>query len=330
MGPERATTLQDVADRAGVSRATASQALAGKGRMSPETRQRVRDAAEELAYTVNRVARGLRTSRTGVVGLCLPDQTLSFRYYMDVAYGAVERAQESGMLVTLLPPAFDGPVATEQLDGYLTIDPVDGDPLVSRLLAGRKPVISGEHAPEGLPAPWAVVHGDHNRAMRLLLDHVRERGSRRPAVMLPDPSMAWGREMAAGYHEWCAEHGVEPQELLGWFDTSIDRVRELLDELFAQPEHPDSVITAPEGMAIVAMDAIRGAGLVPGVDVLVASYVDSDALAVHQPTVTSLDLHPREMGRRCMDELVRALDGGAAGRSVEVPIDLIVRSSTAG
>jgi DNA-binding LacI/PurR family transcriptional regulator len=330
MTPDRTSTLQDVADRAAVSRATASQALAGKGRMSPETRQRVRDAADELAYTVNRVARGLRTSRTGVVGLCLPDQTLSFKYYMDVAFGAVERAQESGMLVTLLPPAFDGPVATEQLDGYLAIDPVDGDPLVARLLAGRKPVVSGERSPEGLPAPWAVVHGDHEKGMRLLLDHLWERGARRPAVMLPDPAMAWGREMAAGYRGWCAEHGVEPRQLLGWFDTSIDRVRQLLDEEFARGEHPDSVITAPEGMALVAMDAVRAAGLTPGTDVLIASYVDSDALAAHQPTVTALDLHPREMGRRCMDELVRALDGGPRGRSVELPIDLVVRESTAG
>lgn len=321
-------TLQDVADRAGVSRATASQALTGKGRISQATRQRVHEAAVALDYSVNLIARGLRTARSGAVGFCVPDQTLSFRYYMDVAFGAVERAQESGMLVTLLPPAFSGPGIIEQLDGYLMIDPADGDPLVQRLLAGRKPVVSGENPPPDDPEPWSIVFGDHEAGMRLLLDHVWENGSRRPAVMLPDPVMAWGREMAAGYSAWCAEKGVERRQLLGWFDATMDDVRRELDALFARPDHPDAVIAAPEGIAIVAMEAIRGAGLVPGQDVLVASYVESDALSVTQPTITALDLHPREMGRRCMDELIRALDGGEPGRRVEVPIDLIVREST--
>ncbi len=324
----RVVTLQDVADRAGVSRATASQALTGKGRISEATRQRVHDAAADLDYSVNLIARGLRTARSGAVGLCVPDQTLSFRYYMDVAFGAVERAQESGMLVTLLPPAFAGPGIIDQLDGFLMIDPVDGDPLVQRLLAGRKPVVSGENAPVDDPAPWATVFGDHEAGMRLLLDHVWERGSRRPAVMLPDPAMAWGREMAAGYAAWCAEKGIPMRRMLGWFDTTMDEVRREMGELFAQADHPDAVICAPEGIAIVAVEAIRGAGLVPGGDVLVASYVESDALSVTQPTITTLDLHPREMGRRCMDELIRALDGGEPGRRVEVPIDLIVREST--
>ncbi|CAM5483254.1 LacI family DNA-binding transcriptional regulator [Leifsonia shinshuensis] len=326
----RTVTLQDVADRAGVSRATASQALSGKGRMSDETRQRVREVAAELEYSVNLIARGLRTARTGTVGLSVPDLTLSFRYYMDVAFGAVERAKEAGMLVTLLPPAFAQPGITDQLDGFLIIDPVDGDPLTERLLAGPKPVVTGEDPPAGTPEPFAVVFGDHDSAMRRLLDHVWERGSRHPAVMLPDPSMAWGRDMARGYAAWCAERGIPERRVLSWFDAPMEVVRRELDDLLAGPGRPDAIISAPEGVAIVAVEAIRAAGLVPGRDVLVASYVDSDALSVMQPTVTSLDLHPREMGIRCMEALIAALDGEPAGRRVPVPIDLIERESTQG
>lgn len=322
-------TLQNVADRAGVSRSTASLALAGKGRMSDSTRQRVRDAADELDYVVNIIARNLRTARSGAVGLYVPDQTLSFRYYMDVAFGAVERAQESDLLVTLMPTAFTPRSGiTDQLDGFLVIDPVDDDPIVERLLAGRSPVVAGEHVSEAMTEPWATVYGDHRAGIRMLLDHLWERGSRRPAVMLPDPAMAWGREMADGYFAWCAEKGVEPQRLLGWFDTTMDEVRSALDELLAGEQRPDAVITAPEGVAIVALESIRAAGLEPGRDVLIASYVDSDSLAVTQPTITALDLRPREMGRQCMDLLVRALEGGVP-EGVEVPISVVERGSTA-
>jgi DNA-binding LacI/PurR family transcriptional regulator len=146
--------------------------------------------------------------------------------------------------------------------------------------------------------------------------------------MLPDPAMAWGREMADGYYAWCAEKGVEPQRLLGWFDTTMDEVRDALDALLAGEGRPDAVITAPEGVAIVALESIRAAGLEPGRDVLIASYVDSDSLAVTQPSITALDLRPREMGRRCMELLVRALEGGER-EDVEIPISIIERGSTA-
>ncbi|MFC5789467.1 LacI family transcriptional regulator [Agromyces tardus] len=331
--PTPAVTLQDVADAAGVSRATASLSLRGKGRFSAETRQRIEDAARDLGYVVNVTARNLRTARSGAVGLYVPDHTLSFRYYMDVAFGAVERAAESDLLVTLMPTAFRGRSAiTEQLDGFIVVDPVDGDPVVERLLTGRRPVVSGEHVPAGLPAPWATAYGDHVAGMRMLLDHLWERGARRPACMLPDPSMAWGREMAEGYAAWCAEKGVSEQRVLGWFDTTMDRVRSSFQELLARDDRPDSIVSAPEGMALIAVEAIRAAGLVVGRDVLVASYVDSDALAVTDPPVTSLDLGARQMGRQTMDLLADALEGRVErrGSAVEVPISLVVRASTAG
>ena len=299
--------------------------------MSDATRRRVRDAADDLEYVVNVRARSLRTARSGAVGLYVPDHTLSFRYYMDVAFGAVERAQESELLVTLMPTAFAARSGiTEQLDGFLVIDPVDGDPVVERLLAGRRPVVTGEHVEEGAPAPFATVFGDHRAGMRTLLDHLWERGSRSPAVMVPGPEMAWGREMEQGYREWCAEHDVPVQLLIGWFDTSTDAVRRNLDELFARPVHPDAVIAAPEGMATVAADAIRDAGLEVGADVLVAAYVDTDAHAFTQPSITALDVLPREMGRRTMELLVQALDGSVhPGTTSELPMELIVRDSTA-
>ena len=331
--PTPAITLQDVAERAGVSRATASLSLRGKGRFSAQTRQRIEDAARDLGYVVNVTARNLRTARSGAVGLYVPDYTLSFRYYMDVASGAVERAQESDVLVTLMPAAFAGRYAiTEQLDGFIVMDPIDGDPVVERLLSGRRPVVSGEQTPDGVPAPWAMAYGDHVAGMRMLLDHLWERGSRRPACMLPDSAMAWGRSMAEGYAAWCAEKGVDERRLRGWFDTTPDDVRAALGAMLDAEDRPDSIIAAPEGMALITVQAIRSAGLAVGRDVLLASYVDSDSLSVIDPPVTSLDLRPREMGRQTMGLLADALEGRVEreGAAVEVPISLVVRGSTAG
>src|SRR5689334_9174437 len=103
--------------------------------MTEATRIRVREAASDLEYVANASARYLRGARSGAVGLYIPDQTMNARYYMDVAFGAVQAAQASDLLVTLMPADFaGGPGITDQLDGFILIDPRDGDAVVARLL----------------------------------------------------------------------------------------------------------------------------------------------------------------------------------------------------
>ncbi len=70
--PSRRVTVRDVARAAGVSQATASRALNGGRRVSPTTHRRVLQASEELGWSANVLARGLRTQRTGTIGLVLP------------------------------------------------------------------------------------------------------------------------------------------------------------------------------------------------------------------------------------------------------------------
>lgn len=330
MDPTAPATLQDVADRAGVSRATASLALRGKGRMADVTRARIRAAAEELDYVVNMTARNLRTSRAGAIGVHIPDNSPSYRYYMDVALGAVERAQESDLLVTLLPNASEirSPML-DQLDGFVIIDPVDDDPTVARLLGGRRPVVCGEAPAASFPEPWAIAYGDHDAGMRMLLDHLWANGARRPAALLPAGIMSWSREMAAAYTRWCEERGVPARLQSAPFDPSEPAARTAADGLLTAGERPDAVITAPEGMATVVRDAAGAAGLELGHDLLLASYVDSEGMRLGSPPITSLDLRAREMGRTTADLLIGALEGTVPrGTRRPVGMDLVVREST--
>ena len=90
MRPERAVTLQDIADRLGVSRSTASFAITGRGRVSDEMRRRVREVADELGYRPNSVARHLKGSRTGMLALRLPPDSTAMSYYMEATFGIVD------------------------------------------------------------------------------------------------------------------------------------------------------------------------------------------------------------------------------------------------
>nr|WP_240647064.1 LacI family DNA-binding transcriptional regulator [Streptomyces globisporus] len=182
----RTVTLLDVARAAGVSKSTASDALQGSGRVAEATRDRVRAVADELGYRPNSAARRLRRASTGAVGLHLPATATRLDYYMNLAFGAVERAQEDGLDMVLLAPsgAAGGRIAS-RVDGLLVIDPEAGDSAVPGLLDAGVPVVTGERYLGPAAAPSAAVVCDNAASLTALLDHVTERGARRPAVLAP-------------------------------------------------------------------------------------------------------------------------------------------------
>src|SRR4051794_22258072 len=105
-------TIRDVAAAAGVSPTTVSHALNGKGRVDAATRTRIADVADELGYRANRVARGLRSGRTGTIGLALPEtsgneagaEMLGLDFYLQLAAGATRAAFSHDQALLLLPP----------------------------------------------------------------------------------------------------------------------------------------------------------------------------------------------------------------------------------
>ncbi|WP_368498117.1 LacI family DNA-binding transcriptional regulator [Herbiconiux sp. A18JL235] len=316
MNRVRATTLEDVARAAGVSRATVSLALAGTGRLSAETRARVRAVAAELDYSVNVGASNLRRARAGALGVYLPESTNGLAYYMDFVFGAVETAAASGQSVTIVAGATAGERARAHVDGYILIDPPDDDPVVRRILEGRLPVVSGERVPSGLPAPWGVVYSDHRMGMTALMNHVAERGATRPALIAPPATTVWGSEVRDAYLAWCAAAGVEPIVRESPERFMPDDVRRVATELLSSADRPDAIISAPDGSAVGAVSAARGLGLEVGTDVLITAYADSLAMQMADPPITAIDLRARDFGRHCAAMLLSALHGdgdGAAG-----------------
>jgi DNA-binding LacI/PurR family transcriptional regulator len=325
--------LRDVAAAAGVSRTTASAALTGRGRLSEETRQRVRAVAEELGYVGNPAAKNLRHRRAGAVGLYLPDQMLGLSYYMEFAFGAVERARAVGIPVVLLgsPPRDRGKLRT-QADGFVTVDPLAGDESIQALLATGAPVVTGEpYAGSGVQ-PHGTVRSDHAGAMRTLLDHMGHQGSKLPALIVPGQDSVWAQTLRRTYESWCKEHSIAPHVI----DTgdiahlaSPEKITAAVRNLFAELPGVDAVITAQDGAALPAIGAAAEFGRRVGYDLLVAACVDSVAMQLSSPPITALDLHPREFGARCMGLLLSIRDGDPVSEDFQ-PIDVVVRASTSG
>ncbi|MEU4026416.1 LacI family DNA-binding transcriptional regulator [Streptomyces anulatus] len=246
----RTVTLLDVARAAGVSKSTVSDALQGSGRVAEATRDRVRAVAEELGYRPNSAARRLRRASTGAVGLHLPATATRLDYYMNLAFGAVERAQEDGLDMVLLAPsgAAGGRIAS-RVDGLLVIDPEPGDSAVPGLLDAGVPVVTGERYLGPATGPSGAVVCDNAASLTALLDHVTERGARRPALLAPSGSSAWATALRATAGSWGRAHGVAVTLRTVPFAATPAEAEAATLALLAADPAVDAVICAPDGSA---------------------------------------------------------------------------------
>jgi DNA-binding LacI/PurR family transcriptional regulator len=325
---QKAVTILDVARLAGVSKTTASDALSNSGRVSDGTRASVLDAADRLGYSPNAAARHLRTGSTGTIGVYVPDSPTRSPYFMEFVMGVLSQTAEEDLDLTILTGgAGSGRRRIPRVDGIILADPADGDRFVNRVIDSDIPVVTGEAVLSGA-AVDGVVKSGYLEAIIALLDHMRDQGSRRPGIVLPEPDRDWARQLRRGYDDWCVRSGTTARVQHLPFAPSPDAVRRACTRLLTLQPGIDGLITAPSGTVGPALAALAENGRVAGEDILVAT-LDSPELVALQPTVTAIDTRPRQAGEMCAQLLFDVIRGEVErGREVSLPLTLVARDST--
>lgn len=325
-------TIHDVAQLAGVSTTTVSNALTGAGRLSPGTREKVVATARALGYVASPTARSLRARRTGAVGLFLPGQSFGLEYYMNLAIGAAAEALDHGLALTLLPVSQGAPASPLlHVDGVVVSDPVLGDPFLGYLGGLNLPVVTCERDLTPAAQHAGRVESDHDHATRVLLEHLAARGAARIALLCPGGKTSFGHDIRRSYESWCAATGRDSVLHEVPFTLQPEDVRRAVEEALSAERPPDAIVSVPDGGAVSALqEVLRQGRRVPG-DLMIASYVDSAALRGLPIPITAVDIAPREMGRRAVRLLARLITGESAEGSTEVlPTNLVIRASTSG
>jgi DNA-binding LacI/PurR family transcriptional regulator len=326
-------TIRDVAAVCDVSVATVSNALHGRGRVSPEMRERVREVAERLGYRASRAARGLRTGRYGAIGLALPvgrldgSEYLDVDYYLRIAAAAATAAFADGMALTLLPGGVHFADTVEGVDGVLVVDPVREDPRLTVIEYRRVPVVTIDRD-LSRPDHQLWVSGDNRANARMLLDELAARGSRRPALLTAPTSWSWLVDTEAAYREWCTEHGIEPDALQLDLERRSESAAGVVEERLGQPEPPDAFLATSEQFAVGALAAVHRRGLeVPG-DIQIVAAVDGPGVRGAMPPISALDLRPDEHARAATQLLLAVIEGAEVDAPVLIPAELRLRLST--
>lgn len=331
----RRITIKDVAAEAGVSVATASEALNGKGRVAPATRQNVIDTAARLGYTVNRIAKNLNAGRTGSLVLTVSPMAAQstkpgqpewdVEYYFRVLSGASAQAFQRGFLLSMLPSHESSRTFFSAADGLIVVDPSQNDPLLAAAAgAGIACVTIGRNSDD---LSW--VDNDFAIGTTTALAHLAATRGAKPALFLSETSSSYVRDELSAYLDWCSTTGIEPI-IIRSPGPRVDEAEPVIQAALAAPDRRfDSVLTTLDTLAHATERSAHTLGLdIPG-ELQVLSLTDSRYLDYGlQRPITALDLHPVRLGEIAVDLLIDSLDGTAERRRELVPTSLNVREST--
>jgi LacI family transcriptional regulator, repressor for deo operon, udp, cdd, tsx, nupC, and nupG len=328
--------MVDVARRAGVSQKTVSNVVNGYQHVSPAVRTRVQQAIDELGYVPNTTAQTLRTGRTGVIALAVPN--LLTPYFAELARGVTAAAERRGF--TILIDQTDGLEQRERtianglrrhlIDG-LIFSPLAMDPADIATAADRMPMLLlGERA---LPSSADHVVIDNVRAAREATEHLIARGRRRIAAAGgPVGRMAGtGSLRMRGYQQALEAAGLfDPTLVMPTERLLRQSGAEVAGRLLALPNPPDGLFCFNDLVAFGAIHAFRMGGVNVPDDVAVVGFDDVEEASYANPTLTSIRPDKEGIAEAAVELLVGRLDGSRTGEPKELVLDhqLIVRESS--
>ncbi|WP_306203998.1 LacI family DNA-binding transcriptional regulator [Actinoplanes sp. RD1] len=329
-------TLEAVARRAGVSRATVSRVVNGSTTVAVAIRDAVNQAVRELGYVPNQAARSLVTHRTESIALILPE-TANRVFSDDLFFPAMIRGVSTELEAAdkqLVLMMAGSSASHDRVERYAMAGHVDGvmfasvhgaDPLPGVLARLGIPVVCSGRPMGGEPTV-SYVDVDHIEGVATAVRHLLRAGRRRIATVAGPQDMVAGIDRLAGYRAALAEAGQPELVEAGDFtrESGLYAMRRLLA---ADPEL-DAVFVASDMMAHGALQALREAGRRVPADVAVIGFDDVEISRISDPPLTTVRQPIVEMGRTMARQMLGLVDGRTdLPGSVVLPTELVVRAS---
>jgi LacI family repressor for deo operon, udp, cdd, tsx, nupC, and nupG len=333
----RAARIQDVAKLADVSTATVSRALATPERVSPEARARVLEAIAKTGYVPNPAARTLRSQKTYMVLVVLPD--LANTFFSKILRGIEETLFEAGygMIISDL----DGsPEKEAHFAAFTAAGRVDGAILLNGHLFGQSR--EGEGKPARITIPLVAlceaipsadipqIEIDNRAAASRMSQYLASLGHRKIAYVSGPASNILERERFQGFKEGLEAAGLpfDPALVIPG-DYTIEAGVRAGQEVVTRSTRPTAVFCTSDEMAIGLMRTLFSAGLRVPEDISVAGFDDIEFAAVAEPSLTTIHQPRRELGQAAASALIDLLQGRSSPKRIRLETKLVIRGSVA-
>jgi LacI family transcriptional regulator len=328
----RGATIVDVAEAAGVSRATVSLVLRQSPLVADETRERVQQAIAAVGYIYNRGAAQLRSGMSGTIGVIVPEITNPF--YAELLSGIDETFDVDGRLC-FVANSTDSPERQERFIRRIRERGVEG--IIICAAEGSSPLLLGQMRDWNLPFVQILrsIDGDDGDLVvpdfamgtRMAVEHLVSQGHTRIALMPSAKNTSAALERVSAFTSAVAQYGLHTGVILAGRLTRCD-AGEMVAGLLSRADRPTAIICHNDLLALGVVSALRRLGLVPGMDLSVVGFDDIPESSHSVPALTTVATHPVEVGARAAVLLLRRImtPAGPAER-ILIPPHLIVRAT---
>ena len=337
---DKRPTIEMVAQRAGVSRQTVSNAANAPHRLRPETLRRVLGTIDELGYRPSHAARSLRTRATGVIGCrLLPSNYGGTGGVLDrLIHALCDAARSSGYNVLAFSVdtddeemgVFDDLLRRNAVDGFVLANTHHGDVRPNWLLdRGARFVAFGR--------PWGVEHPGHSwvdvdgaNGTSEAVNHLAGLGHTRIGFLGLGEGNGVGDDRHHGWQRAMDDLGLPLKGLVARAEDGIASGKSLAETLMDGPKAPTGFVCVSDAMAIGALRAIEDRGLVPGRDMSVVGFDDSPVASVIRPRLSSLRQPVEGVAHKLVEILLSELSGTQRRPSRVVLAPWLVRRESTG
>lgn len=329
---KRAVTIHDVAKAAGVSISTVSRVLNNKDYVAPETYEQVQAVIKEMGYASSLAARSMRSRKTGVIGLVVPDVGDPFQIqvmrginraiaefdrdlivYTGGDFTKEASADRERYFVSLL----NGSIT----DGMIIVTPAAND------FSSVSPVVAVD--PNSHNSDYPAVIATNYAGVLEAMEYLIGLGHRRIGFIGGRPELQSAVQRLQGYKDGLQQAGipVDP-DLIQPGDYRRETGSACAERLLGLPSPPTAIFGANDQSAIGAIEAARKAGLGVPDDVSVVGFDNIPEAAYMNPGLTTVDQFIDQMGYVATEMLVRLIQGEDLDRELyEMPTELVVRGS---
>jgi len=316
--------IRALAKHLDLSISTASRALNNSGDVSPETRQRVLDAAAKLGYSPNQSGRSLRKGRLSTIGLMLPakgeEENYTWSLFLSLAEGIQTALAKHDLdLVIYQNSSRDDEFARlrriverQQADGVILAGTRRTDARLDYVAERGFPFVAFGRSDSGGEHPWLDL--DFEQGARLAVDRLVAQGHRRIAIGVPGDDAMQGHIHLSGYRQALARHAIECQESMICVDELTERGGYRITEaLLNAPVPPTAILFQSDCMAIGAYRKLSELGLRAGREIAISGGVLTGEICNYlYPRLTGYVVPLHDLGVRMGEALLGRLPNFAA------------------
>ncbi|MBQ9589124.1 MAG: LacI family DNA-binding transcriptional regulator [Butyrivibrio sp.] len=322
-------SLKDIAKACGVSVATVSKAINDHSDISRETKERIRETANQMGYRPNAAAQALKTNRSNNIGVLFVDAAnsgLTHDYFNHVLDSFKRTAEDNGFDITFINGAKNSMNNMSYLshaiyrgfDGVVIACVDFSDPQVDELIKSNIPVVTIDH----LFNNRIAVVSDNIRGMKDIVDYVYEMGHRKIAYVHGDESSVTQSRLSS-FYKTLEEHGIEVNDdyVVSAPYRNTEASFKATEKLLDLPEPPTCILYPDDFAAFGGMNAIRQRGLKIPDDVSVVGYDGIEIARRISPILTTLVQDTEKIGSIAANKLINLINNPKSTLIEQIIVD---------